>query len=400
MMFPSRSLSRRHAGSSRTARTRRRLPSLEALEGRQLMSLGSEFLTPVNTTTRNAQFDSDNASSANGSSVAVWTDTFNAFDHDIRAQRFNAAGGKVGPEILVAGSSHRRPHARRGHGQPWRLRGDLGLTLPSGDTNVVAQRFNASGVPLGGVVQVGVGTFKEHDPDVAMDAQGDFVVSYTRDTNNNNPDVFAKRYNASGQLLDVVNVATSAKAETPSSVAMTPDGRFDVAWEDALSTDNHDIKLNRYSTSGGLLGANTIASSTAFDSLPSVAMDNSGNAVVAWQQGFLSDIKARRVSSNGIMCAEINIANNGQAVERHASVALAQSGGRFVVAYDSAVIFTSTRTMVAEVAATNVVTTFDAGVRYNPAISIRGAGNYLVTYNSNDGPPDGVNVRGRRGHLA
>src|SRR4051812_8059359 len=53
------------------ARTRKRRPSLEALEGRQLMSLGVESL--VNTTTRNAQFESDNASSANGTSVVVWT---------------------------------------------------------------------------------------------------------------------------------------------------------------------------------------------------------------------------------------------------------------------------------------------------------------------------------------
>ena len=66
------------------------------------MSLGAEFIAPVNTTTRNAQFDSDNASSANGSSVVVWTDTFSPTDHDIRAQRFNASGGKVGPEIVVS----------------------------------------------------------------------------------------------------------------------------------------------------------------------------------------------------------------------------------------------------------------------------------------------------------
>ena len=30
-----------------------------------------------------------------------------------------------------------------------------------------------------------------------MDAKGDFVVSYTRNTNNNNPDIFAKLYNTS-----------------------------------------------------------------------------------------------------------------------------------------------------------------------------------------------------------
>ena len=85
-------------------RTKNR-PRLESLEGRQLMSLSSEFSATVNTTTRNAQFGSANASSANGSSVAVWTDTFSSTDHDIRAQRFNAAGQKTGSEIVVSFSS-------------------------------------------------------------------------------------------------------------------------------------------------------------------------------------------------------------------------------------------------------------------------------------------------------
>src|SRR5262249_61236406 len=91
------------AAASRTRCPRRQQPGLEALEGRQLMSLGSEFL--ANTTTRNNQFESDNASAANGISVAVWTDTFSNTDHDIRAQMFNANGTLRGPEIVVEGSS-------------------------------------------------------------------------------------------------------------------------------------------------------------------------------------------------------------------------------------------------------------------------------------------------------
>src|SRR5437763_16694947 len=91
----------RQGASSAHARHRKRRPSVEALEGRQLMSIGPEFIAPINTTTRNAQFHSDNASASGGSSVVVWTDTFSSSDHDIRAQRFNSFGGKTGPEIVV-----------------------------------------------------------------------------------------------------------------------------------------------------------------------------------------------------------------------------------------------------------------------------------------------------------
>ena len=68
-MFP-RLLSRRPA--SRPARHIKRNPAVETLEGRQLMSLGPEFLVSVPTPA--AQVQSANASSTNGSSVVVWTD--------------------------------------------------------------------------------------------------------------------------------------------------------------------------------------------------------------------------------------------------------------------------------------------------------------------------------------
>ena len=50
-----------------------------------------------------------------------------------------------------------------------------------------------------------------------MSAGGTFTVAYVRDTNNNNPDVFAKQYDGFGNLLNVINVAATnrvGKAET------------------------------------------------------------------------------------------------------------------------------------------------------------------------------------------
>src|SRR5262249_39734898 len=99
------------AGTSpgRTRPPRRNRPGLEALERRQLLSLGDEFV--ANTTVRNDQLESDSASAANGISVAVWTDTFSPTDHDIRAQMFNPDGTLRGQEFLVEGSTAdaRRP---------------------------------------------------------------------------------------------------------------------------------------------------------------------------------------------------------------------------------------------------------------------------------------------------
>jgi hypothetical protein len=371
-------------------------PRVETLEGRQLMSLGSEFSATVNTKTLNAQFASANASSANGSSVVVWTDTFSATDHDIRAQRFNSSGNKTGPEIVVSGSV-------LDEGSPavaMDKQGDFVVTWvqtqPGGDTNVIAKRFNSSGVPQGAIVPVGVGTFREHDPSVAMDDPGNFVVAYTRDTNNNNPDIFAKRYNTNGQLLGVVSVATSPVAEDNSSVAMTPDGRFDVVWEKAFSVNDHDILLTQYNASGSPVLSRTIAASTANESLPSVSMDNFGNAVVAWQRTTSgnADILARRVTSTGVLGTVTTIAATSFS-ERNPSVALKRTGGAYVVVYDRTV--TNTHVNVAEVSAVDTVHTFDAGARFNAAVSINGANKYLITYTSDDGGD--LNIRRRFGQL-
>ena len=382
-----------------TRRSRRSRPALETLEGRQLLSLGPEMISPVNTTTRNNQFDADNASSVNGSSVVVWTDSFSNADHDIRAQLFNAAGAKVGPEIAVSLSTldeNSPAVAMDSHGNfvvSWTQ------IQPSGDTNVVAQRFSSAGSRQGALIQVGAGTFKEHDSDVAMSAGGSFTVAYVRDTNNNNPDVFAKQYDAFGKLLNVVNVAITSRAETSPSIAMTPDGRFDVAWEDAFSTNDHDIRMNTYAANGILTNTFAIAVESTFDFLPSVAVDNNGNSVTAWAVvgNGGSDVKARRVSSSGIAGPVLNIASTSD-LEGGPSVAMKRGGGSFVVAYDSD-FGSRLQVMVAEVSAFNTVTTLDAGQpRFGSAVSIDGFDNYIVTYTARDGLD--LNIHERRGHLA
>jgi hypothetical protein len=102
----------------RARRPRRYLPGLDALEGRMVLSLVShEF--GVNSTIRNAQFESDNASSSNGMSVVVWTDTYSNSDHDIRAQLFDANGEKGGRR-----SSSTTPRSTRGSRRwPWTAAG-------------------------------------------------------------------------------------------------------------------------------------------------------------------------------------------------------------------------------------------------------------------------------------
>jgi hypothetical protein len=394
----------------RRERTRSRL-SLETLEGRQLLTLGAQFATPISPASAIAQFNPVNATSSNGSSVVVFADTLSPFveqkNFQIHAQRLNSAGAKVGPEILVSTS----PLAEEFPSVAIDSKGDFVVswqaTQANGNTFILAQKFNPSGNAVGGVVQVAVGTFAQTEAHVAMDANGDFVVAYTRDTNDNNPDVFAKLYNVNEQLVTTVSVATSSSPETDPSVAMTPDGRFYVAYQVETPTTN-DVLVKEYSAQGALLQAETVAVG-AF--APSVAVDNLGNAVVAYVQQNSSNtsIEARRVSYLGGLGPVLNIATpNGKFNDLSPSVALKPDGsGAFVVSYQvqpQTIIFVAasqpTETgMVAEVSPTNAITTLNVGSVDELTVSINPSGQYLLTYDESVANEAGEEITGRLGQL-
>jgi hypothetical protein len=369
-------------------------PSLEPLEGRQLLTLGPGFI--VNTTTTGTQKFSDNASSGNGTSVAVWTD-FNG-EENIRAQRFDASGAKLGPELIVWNRAY----------DPAVAMDSLGDFVVSwteqeanGDTNVLAQKYNSAGVPVNGVVQVGVGTFLESGSDVAMDAWGgDFVVSYTRDTNNDNPDIYAKHYNASSQLVGVITVsASSSVPEVESSIAMSANGRFDIAYQAQYDATDVAIFVKEYSAAGGLLATIPVATSGVLYGGPSISMDDFANAVVAYNEGnsSISLVEAKRISYTGVLGAPTDFSGGGFA--SLPSVALRVGGGPYLVAYDDA----QNHVDVSEVSASDVVVatwTADATFGYVPAISTNGLDQFLVTDSTiNLSQGEDWNILGHFGNL-
>jgi hypothetical protein len=399
-----------HRSDRRRPRTASR-PALEALEGRQLMSLGTEF--SVNSQRVGDQFSSVSAGAlTGGSTVVAWTTTFSPTDHDIHAQIYRSNGTPLGTEITLADTFHDERDPALAVGRDGTFVLAYTETEANGDTNVLARRFSSTGVQIGAVVPVGVGTFKEHNASVAIDLAGDFVVAYTRDTNNNNPDIFAKRYNSNGQLLGVLNVATSAKAETHASVAISPAGdKIDVAYQLAFGPTDDDVLLARFSGSGQLLGTSPVATSTAREQAPSLAMDSTGQAVIAYQKqnGASFDIQARRVNASGVLGPVIDVASTRDD-ELNPSVALQHSGGRFVVAYDQLPTTFPGRfnnsVYVAEFSATNqeLADSFAGLDRGDPSVAFGGANgsDYLVSYTNfiGNASDPGEGIRGRRGHVS
>lgn len=389
----------------RRADGRRARPQLEALEGRRMPALvGPSFqVNPSDGSTLKAQSESAVASSSNGMTVAVWTHEFSSTDHDIHARLYDAGGGVV-KDIVVAGSANDDSDpsvAMDGHGNfvvTW--------TQQVGNQwDVMARRYANTGDSRGIAFHVTTSNSDEFDSDVAMDAGGDFVVSYTQNFGTDN--VRAARFNSSGVFQGDTKVAGLAGVEeNESSVAITPDGRFVVAYtSEADGSNNANVLLDRFNAAGTKLNAAPIpiATTNAYEEDPGVAVDANGNAVVAFQTFTNGDVNihARRVSNSGSVGGVVLIATRGGGVhELNPEVGLSNSGA-FVVGYDfygPADNFAS-HVGLAEVSSGNQVTDVNLGSahRSQPAITMNGSGDYFLTYTSEIFGE--VDIRGRRGRL-
>jgi hypothetical protein len=157
------------------------------------------------------------------------------------------------------------------------------------DFGIYAQRYNAAGVAQGSEFRVNTHTTAtQRYSTVAMDAAGDFVVtwsSYSQDGSDYG--IYAQRYNAAGMAQGSefrVNTYTTSFQQY-SMVAMDADGDFVVTWSSANQDGSiYGIYAQRYDAAGEAQGSefrvNTYT--TSFQQYSSVAMDADGDFVVTW----------------------------------------------------------------------------------------------------------------------
>ena len=418
---------RRALGGSSTARksnTVRRSPGsrprpqlrVEALEERTLLSVGPEF--HVNTMVLNDQSSADVACqpALNGRCVVVWDDRYDngqSPGNFVLAQIYDGLGNRIGGEIIVTftDGGNQPSVAMDAQGNfvvAWTERlGGINWA------NIKAQRYFANGTPNGGNISVASdGLRAEYNPSVAMDSSGNFVVSYSLAFSSNNTDVLARRYANNGTFLGSITVAASGLHEYNAAVARSPDGRFSIVYAiDRLVSGggkNSDIKLNRYSSTGGLLGSHAITSSSVIEWNPEVAMDRNGNTVVVYEQIFSNidhDIKARKVFSTGFMGVTINV-DYASTYEFNPTVAMDLSDGDFVVAYSrlnnsGGVVSGPNQMIVREMNAGGTAkNTFNLGDVSTPALAINDSDVYFVAYVGYNKPGDPwLGIFGRRGFL-
>ena len=132
-----------------------------------------------------------------------------------------------------------------------------------------------------------VGTSDQADAAVAVDASGKFVVVW-EDNRNGEADVYGQRFTAAGAVQGVnfrVNDDVGTTRQSDPRVAVDAGGNFAVGWEDNRD-GNYNVYAQRYNSSGAPQGVNfkvndDVGTTSQYD--PHLAMDGLGSFVVAWE---------------------------------------------------------------------------------------------------------------------
>lgn len=152
------------------------------------------------------------------------------------AQRFNAQGARVGPEFQVNTS---RVDNQLGPAVSMDGSGNFIVSWSSRDQDgsdweIYGQRFDAQGTPLGGEFQVNTHTSGSQQLAVnAVDQAGHGIIAWcSRGQDGDGVGIFAQRFDASGTPLgdefQVNRFATNEQASP--SIATNDRGHFVIAW--------------------------------------------------------------------------------------------------------------------------------------------------------------------------
>ena len=326
---------------------------IERLEPRRLLSIvpaGIEF--PVNAHTTNQQVSARVAVGFDGSFVVVWASMNQAAPSsglDVYARRFDPSGLPLGGEFIVnqfTSWNQSLPAIAMSNGLQFVVVWAGGT--PGGvDNEIFARRFDGAGQALGDEFRVN--TYSGGDesfPTVAMDMDGDFVVTWDtfNPTVGDGYDVYARRFSSAGvpQGDDFIVNTDVPNHDYTSSVAMDDEGNFVVAWHAEFQDGSgHGVYARRFDSTGGGLGnefrVNTFTTNNQL--FPAVAMDADGDFVVAWQSqgqdGSGTGIFAQRFSAGGAPAGPEFMVNTYTADGQDAPSVATDGAGNFIIAWES-----------------------------------------------------------------
>ena len=288
-------------------------------------------------------------------------------------------------------------------------------TQDGSDFGIYAQRYAASGAPLGGEFRVNsFTTSNQRTPAVASDSAGNFVVAwFSLNQDGSGNGIFGQRFASTGVPLGGefrINTTTTSDQFTP-QLASDPSGNVIAVWY-SFGQDGFGYGAfgQRFASNGAPLGGEfQINTYTLYSQFPSsVAMDSSGNFVVVWfsefQDGSGDGIFGRRYSSTGVpLTGEFRI-NTFTTGNQFTPAVAAGSTGNFVVTWYSPNQDGSGYGMFGQrFASTGIplggefqINTFTPNNQFGSAVAADTAGNFVVAWESDGQDGSGFGIFGQR----
>jgi hypothetical protein len=201
--------------------------------------------------------------------------------------------------------------------------------------SIFGRRYDLSGAPLSGPFVVSTNaSVSLFDPDVAIDAAGNFVVVWAGQPDGNSG-IGGRRFDAGGNPLATEFLANLVTALDQRAPRVAHNGSsFVVVWDMV----NGPVHGRRFSSDGTLSSGEFLVNAYSGDaaSNPSIAMEQSGDFVVAWHDDFRDGsslgVFGRRFDSDlSPLTGEVQVNSYVTGGQGAADVALA--GSRFVVVW-------------------------------------------------------------------
>jgi hypothetical protein len=232
-----------------------------------------------------------------GNFVVVWVDERNTF-WDIYGQRFDHWGNPLGENFKVNDNPGRGKYIGFNFAVAMDADGDFVVVWQDNRNNnsdIYAQRYDSNGLAIGNNFKVNddLSGVNQFEPAVAMNPSGEFVVVWG-DYRESKYSLYGQRYSSSGEVsgsnFKIISTEPSrigVPGRSQIALAVNPKGEFVVTWVTSLSKskiDIHAIQVNAVNEiSGSELKINE-SDSLAFAFNPDVAMDAPGNFVITWQE--------------------------------------------------------------------------------------------------------------------
>lgn len=181
----------------------------------------------------------------------------------------------------------------------------------SGKKNTFFQRYDSTGVKIGGIDSVNEANSNAEFPSVAMNNDGSFVIAWQDDRTGGSQvyDIYLQRYSnkgiKTGSNVKVNDDNISGVSHTGCDISTNGSGYYIISWTDRRNNEN-GIYYQLYNSKGGLIGINrkaNILSAQFSRSSSRVSMRNDRKYFIGWMDveysGGREQFYGRRFDSLG-----------------------------------------------------------------------------------------------------